>query len=565
MALNVRQAASWLLRVLPLLAAAAASAQFSGLTTTHGGASVFFSSELRQRSTDQHLWPKIFRIDNTGAELVAQRDRSGTTFTNAFVLDLPQISADGRILVYRGTSGCGSGSSCFMSERHLATMLDTTSGKETTLGGNVRISRDGRFMAWYVSNNVMGAPSPTFKLIDRSSSTTVFEGDLHPEMVSIAADGTTVTVDGYGGGRMTLIRGKSAITLRDNARGAVIDDHASTVVYETTDRRRLFAIDLRSDRAQQIGPDDRESYQPTLSADGRRLAYLSTIGDMPQLFVSGVDGTDWRQLTTREDGIAEATLSGNGGVAFAVTGDGSILRIEVETGIAKTLVGPTPVVGAVWSTTPGSLTRVSGKGLANSTVIVAGLATPIVRRSAEEIVFQMPWDVPVSTNTITTPEGGDPYFEVAAPMVLSAFSPSAFPLGPRSPTGYYTPVSIHGDFNSLVTEENPARPGEVVHLYLEGGGPVTVPVATGVPNPIEPLSRITTAISVVADSQTPLEVPFIGLAPGLLGLWQMDVKLPSEWNRAFLSINIQYYSPPPNSYSNQSTVATIPMAPSGAN
>ena len=564
-AVNLRQAVVSFLRMLPLLAAATAHAQFSGLTTTHDGSSVFFSSALRQRGTNQYLWPKIFRIEGNGAALVAQRDLIGTpNLSNAFVLDLPQISDDGSLLVYRGTRGCGSGSSCFLSERHSATMLNTISGQETTFGGNVRISRNGRFMAWYVSNNVMSAPSPTFKLIDRSSSTTIFEGDIYPEIVSIAANGTTVAVDGYGGGQMRLIQGKTLITLRNNARRAVIDEGGSTVVYETTGPGRLFAIDLRSGRSWQIGPDDRDSYQPTLSADGRHLAYISTIGDTPQLFLSRVDGSDWRQLTAREDGIAEATLSGSGAVAFAITGDGSILRIEGEGRFTKTLIGPTPVVTYVWSTTPGSLTRVSGKGLANSTVTVAGVATPLVRRSAEEIVFQMPWEVPLSTNTITLPEGGDPYFEVAAPMVLSAFAPSAFPLGPRFPSGYGMPVAIHTDFRSLVTEENPARPGELVHLYLVGGGPVTVPVATGVPNPIEPLSRITTPISVITTTQIPLEVPFIGLAPGLLGLWQMDVYLPAEWHRSTLTIQIQFYSPPPNSYGNARQLDSIPMLPSGS-
>ena len=347
---------------------------------------------------------------------------------------------------------------------------------------------------------------------------------------------------------MRLITGKSLTTLRNDAQAAVIDEGATTVVYETTGPRRLFAIDLSSGRSWQIGPDDRDSYQPVLSADGRHLLYLSMLGDRPQLFDSRVDGSEWRQLTGRGDGIAEATLSGNGAVALAVTGDGSILRIEVESGLTKTVVGPTPVVGYVRSTTPGSLTRVSGKGLANSTIVVDDIAAPILSRSAEEIMFQMPWETQLDTKEITIPEGGGPYFEDAAPMGLSTFAPFAFALGPRPPASYYTPVAIHADFKFLVTEENPARPGELVHLYLAGGGPVTVPVPTGVPNPIGPLSRITTEVLVVANSQTPLDVPFIGLAPGFLGVWQMDVYLPADWHQSSLSIDILFHDPPQSSY-----------------
>jgi uncharacterized protein (TIGR03437 family) len=335
------------------------------------------------------------------------------------------------------------------------------------------------------------------------------------------------------------------------------------VVYETMIPRRLFAMDLSSGRSWQIGPDDRDSYQPTLAADGSRIAYLSTLGDAPQLFVSRMDGSDWTQLTARADGIAEATLSGNGAVAFAVTGDGCILRIEVEGRLTKTLVEPTPVIDYVESTTPGSLTRVLGRGLANSTVTVDGMAAPIVWRSKEEVLFQMPWETLLSAGTINLPEGGGPYFEVVAPMALSAFAPASFELGARMPGGH-VPIAIHTDFKSLVTEQNPARPGELVHLYLMGGGPVTVPVPTGVPNPIEPLSRITTEISVVADGRIPLDVPFIGLAPGLLGLWQMDVYLPVEWHRPSMAISVWFYNPPPNSFGNSKALGSIPMEPRGS-
>jgi uncharacterized protein (TIGR03437 family) len=276
-----------------------------------------------------------------------------------------------------------------------------------------------------------------------------------------------------------------------------------------------------------------------------------------------MDGSDWTQLTARADGIAEATLSGNGAVAFAVTGDGCILRIEVEGRLTKTLVEPTPVIDYVESTTPGSLTRVLGRGLANSTVTVDGMAAPIVWRSKEEVLFQMPWETLLSAGTINLPEGGGPYFEVVAPMALSAFAPASFELGARMP-GAHVPIAIHTDFKSLVTEQNPARPGELVHLYLMGGGPVTVPVPTGVPNPIEPLSRITTEISVVADGRIPLDVPFIGLAPGLLGLWQMDVYLPVEWHRPSMAISVWFYNPPPNSFGNSKALGSIPMEPRGS-
>ncbi|MCW5979321.1 MAG: hypothetical protein KIT09_14695 [Bryobacteraceae bacterium] len=565
MAPNIGRAFVQLLRTLPLLAVVTADAQFSGLTTTQDGGSLFLTSALRQRGADQSLEPKIFRIDGNGAALVVQLDESGALFPYGSSLHSPQISGDGSLLVYGVFTGCGSGSSCFLRERNSAIILNTVSGEKTSYCGNVRISRNGRFMAWYASNNVQGAPSPTFELIDRSSSTAVFEADIYPVVVSIAANGTTVLVDGYGTGLMRLIEGKNLVTLRNDARRAVIDDAATVVVYETLNFRRLFAIDLSSGRSWQIGPDDRDSYQPVLSADGRHLLYLSTLGETPQLFVSRVDGHDWRQLTDRGDGIAEATLSDDGAVALAVSGDGSILRIAVESGLTTTVVGPTPVVDYIESSTPGSLTRLTGKGLADSTIVIEGTEAPIVSRSPEEIWFQMPWQAPLGHSIITSLKGGEPYFEVVVPFWLSTFYPRALALAPRLPGTYYTPVAIHVDFKSLVTEENPARPGELLHMYLTGGGPVTVPVATGEATPIGPLSRITTTpISVMADPWTAMEVPFIGLAPGLLGIWQMDFYLPTEWSRSWLGVDIWYRSPPPDSYGAGSSLGAIPMAPSAS-
>ena len=118
--------------LLLLLAAATARAQFSGLTTTNDGSTVWFSSALRLRGTDQHLWPKIFRIDGNGAALVAQRDRSSPVPpTNPFMLGQPQVTGDGQWLLYRGTLICGAGSSCFLSEQHSTTLRNNVTGEET--------------------------------------------------------------------------------------------------------------------------------------------------------------------------------------------------------------------------------------------------------------------------------------------------------------------------------------------------------------------------------------------------------------------------------------------------
>ena len=135
---------------LLLLATAPAYAQFSGLTTTGDGSAVWFSSALRQRGTDQFLWPKIFRIDGNGAALVAQRERnSPVPPTNPFMLDRPQVTGDGQWLLYRGTLNCTAGSSRFLSEQHSTTLRNNITSEETPVAPNARISRNGRYLATF--------------------------------------------------------------------------------------------------------------------------------------------------------------------------------------------------------------------------------------------------------------------------------------------------------------------------------------------------------------------------------------------------------------------------------
>ncbi len=114
----------------------------------------------------------------------------------------------------------------------------------------------------------------------------------------------------------------------------------------------------------------------------------------------------------------------------------------------------------------------------------------------------------------------------------------------------------------MVTDSNPAAPGEILHVYLTGGGPVIPPVATGAANPISPLSNITTPISVVAGNylgQGPVQVYFFGLAPGLIGVWQMDAAVPSDWSSHYVSFQIEFYSPPPNSFAGSELLPAIPV------
>ena len=435
MILNTR---ATLLLVLSVLAAATAQAQFSGLTTTNDGSQLFFASPLRQRGTDQFLWSKIFGLTENGVRLVAEQARtSPVPPTNAYVLDQPQVTGDGTLLIYRGTLYCVAGSSCFLSEQHSSTLLNTVTGQATPVGANASISRNGLYLASYSSGNVF---NPLFVLTDQAGGTTLFQGSFSPQTVSISADGTTaLTVDSS----LQLIKGGVLTTLvSSNVTAAGIDDGATTILYETQTLKRLFVLNLDTMETRELGPDNRNSFQGTLSADGKWVAYLSTIGSTPQVFFSRIDGSDWKQLAPSSVGALDVTLSGDGSTVFAITGDYSILSIKAATGAITTLVGPTPTIANVQATTPGSLATVQGTGLANASVTIAGMAVPIFSRSDSSIVFQIPWEVPINTYSLTLPEGGAPYFEDDTPLDLGPFLPEPIQLAPVEPATGTEPIAI---------------------------------------------------------------------------------------------------------------------------
>jgi uncharacterized protein (TIGR03437 family) len=93
----------------------------------------------------------------------------------------------------------------------------------------------------------------------------------------------------------------------------------------------------------------------------------------------------------------------------------------------------------------------------------------------------------------------------------------------------------HQDFRGVVTADDPALPGETVHLFATNMGPVDRPVATGEPGPSPEPARVTLAFACYVREIDPggrvvgVEVPFAGLAGGVVGVYQIDITIPRDW------------------------------------
>jgi uncharacterized protein (TIGR03437 family) len=103
----------------------------------------------------------------------------------------------------------------------------------------------------------------------------------------------------------------------------------------------------------------------------------------------------------------------------------------------------------------------------------------------------------------------------------------------QSPQGYL--VAAHTNWDGRVSVTNPARPAEVVHAYAVGLGLTQSAVAHGDAAPsAEPLGRLAPALQCYhPQNGEPIEVLFAGLAPTMVGVYQIDFRVPIGANDGF--------------------------------
>jgi adhesin/invasin len=169
--------------------------------------------------------------------------------------------------------------------------------------------------------------------------------------------------------------------------------------------------------------------------------------------------------------------------------------------------------------------------LAGTSVMVNGIAAPLFYVSPSQINFQMPSATGEgSSHIVVTTNGGS----------SSAVTPS---IAPVQPGLYIYPdlraKALNQDL-TLHTAQTPIAAGQYVVLYLTGFGPTTPPVPDGQPAPSNPLAYVNGAVQATIGG-LPAPVAFAGLAPGFVGLVQVNAQIPSGLSPGdqpvFVSVN----------------------------
>lgn len=199
---------------------------------------------------------------------------------------------------------------------------------------------------------------------------------------------------------------------------------------------------------------------------------------------------------------------------------------ELPTGSPRLLdMGPVSDAGPA-VLVPGSLVSAFGQGFADTehvaapgsplptilggaSVLVNGIPAPLLFASWSQVNLQVPWEITPGTALITVMSNGMYSHTLsasvgrAAPTLLAVVYPDGAP----------------------VSFDRPAGPGETLLVFATGLGSVAGGVATGKPAPASPLLRTTESPSVII-GDLPAEVVFSGLAPGLVGVFQVNAVVP---------------------------------------
>ena len=159
--------------------------------------------------------------------------------------------------------------------------------------------------------------------------------------------------------------------------------------------------------------------------------------------------------------------------------------------------------------------------LGGARVRVDGWEAPLFFVSSTQINFQVPFEVtsPGEVNVVVTRNGEDSPIE---PATIAEFAPAVF-INPNSGEPI---IQRHPD-EALITAADPAKPGDVLIIFVTGIGGVSNPPATGAATADSPLARarVTPVVTLGGEAA---KVFFAGLTPRFAGLGQINIQLPES-------------------------------------
>jgi uncharacterized protein (TIGR03437 family) len=294
---------------------------------------------------------------------------------------------------------------------------------------------------------------------------------------------------------------------------------------------KLISLDLRT-RQQKILLDSYQGIQAfTINTPGSQLL-LQTVNSL----LIWDQNTGWRNLLSHDEGFLESQLTDDGSTAFAITSKNRFYRLDVNSSQATQLYAPMTryVSQQSQGSTPGSLIRfgVDAAGAGNQ-VRVGEMTFPFVKAESQLLDVQIPWEFSKAPSGATIAEissESSPFLLRTRLNIAEQIQPWTFTKA-FSLAGVTSPflIAANQDFSALLPDVA-AEAGSVIHFWVTGLGELDRQLATGAPGPVDPLARPLEKLSCYfEEGDTKLEVPDIIYAPNLVGIYQVDVKIPADW------------------------------------
>lgn len=269
--------------------------------------------------------------------------------------------------------------------------------------------------------------------------------------------------------------------------------------------------------------------------------------------------------TTPTDQDGYNYIFGDGAEAFVAIGTGGFFSLQVGTHAATfsgpgVFLNPIGVVNAASyqpitaSLAPGELITLYGTGLASTTASIQGgqvfptklggvsvtiddTPCPIYYVSPTQLSVIVPYEVASNqTGLANIQVTNNSVASNVVQMYLTDSAPGSFS---QTENGLGFAAALHTNNYELITSDNPAQPGEYISLYLTGLGVVTPSITDGAlgPSPTLSYSDLYNAgnLAVLFNDygpngsvDNPGLIEYAGLAPGLAGLYQINVQVPTS-------------------------------------
>ncbi len=522
--------------LVSLLATAATmplAAQFGnvqGLAVNHDASVIYFTAPLRLRGSGHPSLFNTYRFDGSFRLIASSEPRSYAAFTS--------ISDDGAVEASNFSRPCeglaATVTSCSNPDRFRA-VVKPRGGASMPASSHARVDRSGRFAvigAPYLAATV--APDPRHELarVDLQTGVSTPLGGHAPGNSRhwITSDGSVLVQEPYAY-RWTLV----SLSGQRTAMGPSGSD--PVLAYDGT---YLLYLDGSGDLRMRLRDGSDRLFQqsaslPSIAADSRRILFIRAVQGVRQAFYTGPDQTTPRQITSEPEGISESAISGDGNWAVAATENGRLIKLNLRTGERTQLLDRNyRAVAYSFSRatssfdpavlTPGSVHRLEGLpggGPSPLEIFVGSHRAPILSQTAQEILFQTPWEAEPAPASDVSIRWGDPLWESADLVTLCRACPSL------------VTAPIHEDFHGFVTQADRAQPGELIHFYATGLGPVSPPIATGEAPISGTPHTVAAGCTATTDAAEIVEVLFAGLAPPYVGYYVVTLRVPSATSGEF--------------------------------